>query len=59
MTSRNAENILGDAGATASYDYSTETLKLNNYSYETEGHRFGALNNFYAAIYADQDLKIL
>ncbi len=58
VTSRNAENILGDAGATASYDYSTETLKLNNYSYEIEGHRFGALNNFYAAIYADQDLTI-
>ena len=59
VTSRNAENILGDAGATARYDYSTETLTLNNYSYESEGHVFGPDKKLYAAIYADQDLKIL
>ena len=58
VTSRNAENILGDAGASASYDADTETLTLDNYNFENEGHRFGALNNFYAAIYADQDLTI-
>ena len=59
VTSRNAENILGDAGVSASYDYSTETLTLNNYSYESEGHVFGPDKKLYAAIYADQDLKIL
>ena len=58
VTSRNAENILGDAGATARYDYSTETLTLNNYSYESEGHMFGPDEKLYAAIYADQDLSI-
>lgn len=58
VTSRNAENILDDAGATASYNYSTETLTLNNYSYESEGHMFGPDEKLYAAIYADQDLSI-
>ena len=61
VTSRNASDILEDRdeGATASYDYSTETLTLNNYSYESEGHVFGPDKKLYAAIYADQDLKIL
>ncbi len=59
VTGRNAENILGDAGASASYDAGTKTLTLNNYSYEIEGHKFDIINNFYAAIYTDQDLEIL
>ena len=61
VTSRNASDILGDRdeGATASYDYDTETLTLNNYSYVSEGHVFGPDNDLYAAIYADQDLEIL
>ena len=60
VTSRNASDILGkiDEGATASYDYSTETLTLNNYSYESKGHVFGPDKKLYAAIYADQDLSI-
>ena len=60
VTSRNASDILEDRdeGATASYDYSTETLTLNNYSYESKGHVFGPDKKLYAAIYADQDLSI-
>ena len=60
VTGRNALDILGDLDedATASYDYSTETLTLNNYSYESEGHVFGPDKKLYAAIYADQDLSI-
>ncbi len=61
VTSRNAKDILGeiDEDDTAIYDYSTETLTLNNYSYESEGRAFGPKNDLYAAIYTDQDLKIL
>ena len=59
VTSRNAENILGDAGVSASYDYSTETLTLNNYSYESKGHVFGSNDAAYTEIYTDQDLKIM
>ena len=60
VTGRNATDILGnlDEGATASYDYNTETLTLNNYSYESEGHGFGPSNELHAAIYADQKLTI-
>jgi len=62
VTSRNAENILGDAGVSASYDYDKKTLTLNNYSYESDGYKYvndPALPGQYAAIYADQDLEIL
>lgn len=61
VTSRNAENILGDAGVSASYDYDKKTLTLNNYSYESDGYKYvndPGLPDQYAAIYADQELNI-
>ena len=61
VTKANASDILGelDDSVTASYDDSTQTLTLNNFNYESDGHRFGAFDNFYAAIYANQDLTVL
>ena len=63
VTSRNAEDILGDGdqGATASYNDKTKTLTLNDYSYESEGYKFiddSTLPDQYAAIYANQELTI-
>lgn len=63
VTSRNASDILGDRdeGVSASYDYDTKTLTLNNYSYESDGYKYiehHELLDHYAAIYADQELTI-
>ena len=60
VTSTNASDILGDRdeGITASYDNGSNTLTLNNYSYESPGYEFDLQNQHYAAIYAGQELNI-